>query len=261
MIPIYIPTRGRVGKQTTWESIGPIGREHAVLVCPSEEIEEHKKHGRNCLDRGGMRGISNVRQFIINHAVESGLDKIIMLDDDLVFGRRISRDAPNLRKTNQQEMHELWERMEGLLDGFDHVGVSPRQMNDKHFPHISKDCMRQNAVHGLNPKTLHKEGIRYDAMPLMEDYYVTLKLFSRGYPNRVVVDWTWDQRGASGAAGGCSTYRDAALQETASLKLAQEFPDHVKAVQKTTKTGWEGMSTRWDVRVQWRKAAKDGKCF
>ena len=148
-----------------------------------------------------------------------------------------------------------------MLDSYVHVGLSPRQMNDKHFPHLFKEGMRQNAVHGLQPHVLHKEDIRYDAMPLMEDYYVTLSMFSRGYPNCVIVDWTWDQRGGSGAAGGCSTYRDAALQEVASMQLASKFPDHVKAVQKTTKTGWEGMTTRWDVRVQWRKAAKDGNCI
>ena len=99
MIPIYIPTRGRLDKQTTWESIGPEGRQSAMLVCPSDEVEEHTKNGRNCLDRGGIRGISNVRQYIINHAIESGHNKILMLDDDLVFGRRISDTAPNLRNS------------------------------------------------------------------------------------------------------------------------------------------------------------------
>ena len=261
MIPIYIPTRGRLDKQTTWESIGPEGRQSAMLVCPSDEVEEHTKNGRNCLDRGGIRGISNVRQYIINHAIESGHTKILMLDDDLVFGRRISDTAPNLRKTNQHEMHELWERMSQKLNAYAHVGVSPRQMNDKHYPNVFKEGMRQNAIHGVQPHVLQKENIRYDAVPLMEDYYVTLSLFNLGYPNYVIVDWTWDQRGASGAAGGCSTYRDADLQELASHKLAAEFPKYVKAVRKTTKTGWDNMTTRWDVRVQWKKAARDGDCI
>jgi len=261
MIPIYIPTRGRINKQTTWQSIGPEAREHAVLVCPQEEVQAHINNGRYCLNRGDIKGINNVRQFIVDHAVERGHDKVLILDDDLVFGRRAMPDAPNLRKTTQEEMHELWERMDRMLNSYVHVGLSPRQMNDKHFPHLFKEGMRQNAVHGIQPKVLHKENIRYDTMQLMEDYYVTLSLFSKGYPNYVIVDWTWDQRGASGAAGGCSSYRNAELQEQASLALAAAFPDHVKAVQKETKTGWDGMKTRWDVRVQWRKAAKDGDCI
>ena len=258
---IFIPTRGRINKQITWDSIGPEAREQAVLVCPQEEVQAHTNQGRYCINRGDIKGINNVRQFIVDHAVKNDYDKIIILDDDLIFGRRISRSAPNLRKTEQPEMHELWERMEGLLDGYVHVGLSPRQMNDKHFPHVFKEGMRQNAVHGLKPKVLAKEGIRYDAVELMEDYYVTLSLFQKGYPNAVITDWTWDQRGASGAPGGCSLYRNAELQEKASKTLAEHFPNHVKVVQKETKTGWDNMKVRWDVRVQWRKAAKDGNCI
>ena len=258
MIPIYIPTRGRMNNQVTWDSIGPEAREYAALVCPQEEINWHTKQGRDCINRGEIKGINNVRQFILEHAMEAGHDKIIVLDDDLIFGRRIHGMAANLRKTNQEEMHELWERMEWLLMNHTHVGLSPRQMNDKHFPDTVKYGMRQNAVHAIRPEIIHNLGIRYDAMDLMEDYYVTLKLFQLGHRNAVIVDWTWDQRGASGAAGGCSSYRNAELQEQASLALAEEFPMYVKAVQKETKTGWEGMKTRWDVRVQWRKAAKDG---
>ena len=261
MIPIYIPTRGRMNNQVTWQSIGPEGREHAVLVCPQDEVNWHTKQGRYCLNRGDIKGINNVRQFILEHAVEQKHDKIIILDDDLIFGRRISGDSPSLRKTTQEEMHELWERMEWLLNNFTHVGLSPRQMNDKHFPDTVKYGMRQNAVHAIRPEIIHGLGIRYDTMELMEDYYVTLELFKHGHGNAVIVDWTWDQRGASGAAGGCSSYRNAELQERASLALAEKFPAYVKAVQKETKTGWDGMKTRWDVRVQWRKAAKDGNCI
>lgn len=261
MIPIFIPTRGRIQKQTTWDSIGPHAREYARLVCPDDEVTYHHLEGRSCLNRGAVKGINNVRQFIVDYAVDKGYDKIIILDDDLIFNRRIVNTLPHLRKTQQAEMSELWDIMSGYLDRYVHVGVSPRQMNDKHFPHTFKEGMRQNAVHGIQPKVLHKEGIRYDAVELMEDYYVTLSLFQKGYPNAVITDWTWDQRGASGASGGCSIYRDADLQEKASKTLAELFPKHVKALQKETKTGWDGMKTRWDVRVQWRKAAKDGGCI
>ena len=259
MIPIFIPTRGRINTQNTWDAIGPEAREVARLVCPTEEVKHHEWLDRRVLDRGDVKGINNARQFIIDHAVEEGHDKIIILDDDLKFNRRESAEHSRFRKTRQPEMLELWEKMEGLLDGYHHVGLSPRQMNDKHWPHTVQYGMRQNAVHGITPRILHKHNIRYDSMQLMEDYYVTLKLFLKGIGNAVIVDWTWDQRGASGAKGGCSTYRNAELQEQQARKLSEEFPDHVKLVEKTTKTGWEGMKTRWDVKVSWRKAFKDGQ--
>jgi hypothetical protein len=258
MIPIFIPTKGRVYKQVTLDSIG---KENAFVVCPKHEVQQHELMGRKVIDRGEVTGINNVRQFILEYAMEAQYDKILILDDDLIFNTRASADAPNLRKVTSEETAELFNRMDKLLDEYVHVGVSPRQMNDKHFPDTVKYGMRQNAVHAIRPEIIHGLGIRYDAMELMEDYYVTLELFKRGHGNAVIVDWTWDQRGASGAAGGCSSYRNAELQERASLALAEKFPDYVKAVQKETKTGWDGMKTRWDVRVQWRKAAKDGNCI
>tara|TARA_B100000085_G_C18530335_1_gene507745 strand:- start:578 stop:1363 length:786 start_codon:yes stop_codon:yes gene_type:complete len=261
MIPIYIPTRGRTNKQTTWESIGSKVRSAAVLVCPDNEVSTHESLGRKTLNRGSITGINNARQFILEHALEKGHDKIIILDDDLIFGRRISDVAPNLRKTKPEEMHELFDIMSEYLNSYVHVGVSPRQMNDKHFPARWKECMRQNAVHGIQPKVLKEEHLRYDTVDLMEDYYMTLSLFKLGYPNVMITDWTWDQRGASGAVGGCSSYRNAELQERASKKLEAMFPKHVKAVKKETKTGWDNMKVRWDVRVQWRKAASDGDCI
>lgn len=257
MIPIFIPTRARVLHQVTWESIGDEARQWAYLVCPEIETKSHEAFGRTTLSRGDIQGINNVRNFIIEYAYNKGMEKIIILDDDLIFGTRLHHSSPSLRKTKQIEMVVLWEKMEKLLEEFVHVGVSPRQMNDKHFPHTIKYCMRQNAVHGIQPSVLMNEGIHYNDVSLMEDYYITLKLFEAGFPNAVIVDWTWDQRGASGAKGGCSLYRTPKLQEEASRELASIFPKYVKALQKETKTGWKGMKTRWDVRVQWRKCAKD----
>ena len=118
--------------------------------------------------------------------------------------------------------------------------------------------MNINAVHGLRPLDIGKLDIKYNDVELMEDYYMTLSLFARGKPNAVIVDWTWDQRGGSGQKGGCSNYRTPELQEKASYELATKFPDFVKVVEKETKTGWEGMKKRYDVRVQWQRAFKAG---
>ena len=257
-IKIYIPTRGRIATQTTWNSIGDWARANACLVCPEDEMAYHMKYGRNCLSRGDIKGINKVRDFIMHHAIDHDIEKVIMLDDDLIFGRRASNDAPNLRKTTQEEMEQLWQRMCNLLDTYIHVGVSPRQMNDKHFPAVTKYGMRMNAVHGIRPYDLSIREVYYSDVELMEAYYVTLSLFAKGQPNATIVDWTWDQRGGSGQSGGCSNYRTPELQEKASHKLAELFPDFVKVVEKETKTGWDNMKRRVDVRVQWQRAFKAG---
>ena len=99
MIPIFIPTRGRLLKQITWDSIGPVAREWACLVCPSDEVKSHEALGKKTLDRGDVQGINNVRNFIVEYAYNKGMERIIILDDDLIFGTRISDASPSLRKT------------------------------------------------------------------------------------------------------------------------------------------------------------------
>lgn len=260
MIPIYIPSRGRTLHQPTWTNMGPEARENAYIVCPASEVKSHVMQDRKTLSRGDITGISNVRQFIVDFALKNNEQHIIMLDDDLMFNRRIAGDSPKLRKTTQHEMIELWRTMEKLVrEQYHHVGLSPRQMNDKHFPKEVKFGMRQNAVHCIDVEAINDLGLRYDSMDLMEDYYMTLSLFSKGCLNGVITDWTWDQTSGSGAVGGCSDYRTPQLQEEASRKLQSLFPKYVKVVEKETKTGWVGMKKRFDVRVQWNKAALDGQ--
>ena len=267
MIPIYIPTRGRLDRQATWDNIGPEARENAVLVCPGAEVSGHEEQGRTCLSGGDLQGIHNVRQFILDHALRAGHEKIVTLDDDLNFSRRSNpRATPELRQTTPAEVPELFERLEKNLDWSPHGGVNPRTWQQVHLGHV-KYGMRQNAIHAVRPSVLHDLGIRYDQIELMEDYYVTLKLFAAGYPNAVILDWCHDQP-LSQASGGCSAYRDGEMQGRASRQLEATFPAYVKAVQKRagarrkapgTSPSWSGMETRWDVRVLWGKAAREGQ--
>jgi hypothetical protein len=259
MIPIYIPTRGRLDRQSTWDNMGPEARESAVLVCPGDEVSGHEEQGRRCLNRGDLKGIHNARQFILDHALRAGHEKIIMLDDDLRFSRRSDpRATPELREATQQEIHELWGVLDSHLDWWAHAGVIGRQWQQVHLGHV-KYGFRQNAIHAIRPGVLSDLGIRYDQMELMEDYHVTLKLFAAGYHNALVCDWNYDQAGGSNTSGGCSTYRDGEMQERASRQLEAEFPGLVKAVEKKAKTGWGGMETRWDVRIVWGRAAARGQ--
>ena len=86
----------------------------------------------------------------------------------------------------------------------------------------------------------------------MEDFHVTLSLLELCFPNLVMQDFACGQA-ASNAPGGCSLYRDAKLQSQAAMNLAAAHPGFVKVVTKNAKS-WQGMNTRTDVRVQWKKA-------
>lgn len=252
---IFIPTRGRVNNQGTWDFLPDDIRQFTNLVCPDEEVELHRAKGRNAIGRGDVKGIGNARQFILDKLAKH--EHVIMLDDDLNFFVRADPNAFNLKRCDNCETSVLIRRIHALLEeGWVHAGLSPRQMNNQHFPAIFRDVMRMNAVHAVNRDVLARHGIRYNELEIQEEYNVTLQLFKLGIPNRVIVDGCWDQTGASGASGGCSLFRTAEVQDRGSKALAALHPDVVKVVTKTPKSIKPGemWSERTDVRVQWRKA-------
>jgi hypothetical protein len=206
--------------------------------------------------------LSGVRQWIVSELADQE-QPVIMLDDDLSFFVRKDPDKWNLIAANPEQTETIFGRLnEHVASGmFAHAGLSPRQMNNTHFPHTEQRTMRMNAVHCVDPKVLAKEGIRYDTVELMEDYHVTLSLFAKGYDNIVLTDAAWDQNRGSGADGGFALTRTKELQEAAAHKLADLHPGVVKIVIKKPKTGqgevWGGERT--DVKVMWMQALRNGK--
>lgn len=253
---LYIPTKGRPDNQITWDNLKSL-QKYTTLVIPKSEIKIHKNHNRNFILRN-KDGIGSTRQFIIDHAIKNKQDKVIMLDDDLDFFVRKDKDKWNLRPVFGRELFMIFERLNKLLDKYAHATLSPRFMNNVHFPSTEKEITPQRAVHAIRPKMLKKHNIRYDFAEIMEDHYVTLSLLTLGYPNCMVTDAAWDQRGVSNAEGGCSSYRNEDLQKEVSLKMKERFPDFVSIVTKKTKTGWDSIKDRTDCRIQWRKSYASG---
>lgn len=253
---IYIPTRGRPESQITLESLGTL-QKYTHLVIPKSEHNLHKKYNRNLITHN-KKGIGSTRQFIMNYAMKHNQKKIIMLDDDLIFSIRANPDKWNLRPVFGRELFIIFKRLEKLLDNYVHATLSPRFMNNVHYPLTEKLITPQRAVHAIRPDILKKHNIKYDFVELMEDHYVTLSLLSLGYPNCMITNAAWDQKGVSNAAGGCSSYRSLELQERTSNKLKNKFPEFVTVVKKKTKTGWNNIGERTDVRIRWQKAYKAG---
>lgn len=251
---IYIPTRGRINNQATWDFLKHSDIiDYVTLVCPPEEVADHEERNRRAIARP-VNGINKVRQWICEMAPDP---HIIMCDDDLGFFVRADPKAWNLKPASNSDLVDIFSRIHNILvaDGLAHGGLTPRQMNNVHFPEVYISNGKMNAVHAVNRDILAKENIKYTDVDIMEDYYVTLSLFTKGYANKLVCDAAWDQKGVSGAAGGCSTYRTSELQSQGAQDLADIFPDFVKVVEKTPKGGWGGgMTTRKDVRIQWKKA-------
>lgn len=260
---IFIPTRGRIDRQHTWDRLPDETIQNTVLFCPPEEVSEHTRRGRRAIPRP-RNGIANVRQDICNYVLRTAnptdisSTHFMMLDDDLAFFHRISEDRYNLQPATSEQIVDIFYRLAEALHRYPAVGISPRQMNNQHFPAQFKTVTKMNAAIGFDAGYLCQLQIRFDEVELMEDYHVVLSLLERGYENYVITNAAWDQVGATGASGGASLYRTPELQERAAHRLAELHPNFVKVVKKTPKGGWgEGsdkLKERTDVRIQWRKA-------
>lgn len=256
---IFIPSKGRMEAQFTWDNIPDELKPFSFIVCPEEEVDGHVQRMRNVIPRPPVK-LSEVRQWLIEEYEH--VDCIIMLDDDLSFFIRKSEDAPNLRPVTDSECVDMFDELASYIciGEFVHGGISPRQGNNWLFPAKVAYNTRMNAVHAVNPKRLNELGVRYDEVDMLEDYNLTLRLFALGHGNFQLARYAWDQNRGSGAPGGFQGFRTKETQAAAAKRLAELHPDFVKTVEKTPKTGtgdFEG--TRLDVRIQWKKAYNAGQ--
>lgn len=259
-LTIFVPTRGRTQfTPITVEELVKKSRRRAVIVCPPSEAANYRSLAsyQSFRERVDVLvcekdGIGPVRQWIIENSPTRG---VVMLDDDLYFSERVDLTVAGPLK-RCTDLEPMFKRIEDSLEvGYAHGGISARQGNNR-VGNGSEyiDCIRVNNAHFFDKEVYLREGVRFDSLPVMEDFCVTLTLLLRGYPNRVLYSHCWSQR-ASGFKGGCSIYRTKELQAEAAVKLAEMFPSYVKVVEKTATSGGALFSgTRLDVNIAWLNA-------
>ena len=256
-IKIFIPTKGRVENQYTWDQLPAHWKRHATLVCPISERDEHIAYGRNVAPHpNNVTGIACVRQFILERLAT---EKFFMIDDDHRTFRRVEEGSTKLALATEEDYDWMFENLLAWLDDCPHVGVGARGGN-LHQPVPYVENTRINNFHGFRKSVLLKHGIRFDDMLLMEDLDVILTLLELGYSNRLMTEMCWNHARGSNASGGCSEYRDHEMQREAAYRLKERHPNYVTVVDKMkTKYSWSTMPGRTDVRVQWQKCWKDAQ--
>ena len=246
---IYIPSRGRWDKQSTVNHLPRTLDGAIVLVVPTNEYERYARANPHTevVAPNIPPGIGPCRQW----CCEQEPQKVLMMDDDLVFATRREDESTKFRDSHEHEIETLIERINTYLDEFAAVGLATREGGNRDTNRLAFNT-RLLRVLAYRTDVLANEGIRFDAIPVMEDFYVGLSLLTRGYENVKLNHMVHNQHG-SGTAGGCSEYRTMDTQAEAAHALAGHFPQFVTAVEKTTKGAWGG-GTRTDVRIQWKQA-------
>jgi hypothetical protein len=203
------------------------------------------------------RGIGKVRQWIIdNHDMKKHGKQLLMLDDDLSFAVRRMDDPTRFLPADDNDVLQMLTAVENAASTYAHGGILSREGGNRILEPLKYNGRNLRALF-YDVTVMRKEKIRFDVLPVMEDFSTALALLCAGYPSIAVCGWVQDQ-GMSNAPGGCSTYRSLSVQREGALGLQRLYPKFVKVVEKTTKTAWGGQ-TRTDVRIQWGKAYASSK--
>lgn len=262
---LVIMTRGRVYKQRTFQSIPDAWKDRLVFVCPPEEqlsLTSLYKVDAVPFNHPDAN-YSNKFQWIME-AVLPDEEKLVILDDDLIFSKRITRPdgtigLHTLRGAETNELTHMFEEIEDHLGEVAQCGVHPRQMGHQ-APLPFKESGKVITVNGFNRTKLAEIGFpdewRVDKVPMLADTFLNCNVLTRAGVNRLVtnfcVDWA-----ASQAAGGCD-YRTMAMQELCIDALVADFPDFIaKVIKKPKSSKWLG-DERVDYRARWKKMAEHG---
>jgi hypothetical protein len=252
MLKIFIPTLNRVDRQGTWGRIPKKYKNHTLLVCPPEEMNDHAQRGRRVVGCPA-KGIAPTRDWIMQYAVENGYRRILMLDDDLAFQYH---DGEKIKDSTEAQAVQALEWMEDSLGRHAHAAFAPRFLN--YEARGDQPNMRAMYALGYNVRKFVEAGAQFTFLgekTTMEDFYSTLWLMTHGHAN--VVSGTFRVNpGQSNVNGGCSTWRTTAAQTASAKRLNELFPDFVKLREKKE---WQGMEAGMlDVTIYWKKAAKAG---
>lgn len=270
MIPIYLPTLGR-DRLITMEGLSPAILPNVTIVTNKAQASRLRAQYPRCRvlacphqaepgekPDGITKGISPVRQWILDDCRSLGSDTVLMVDDDLTFYRRISDKDWHLRPAKPVEVTELFHLMEKQLFTDAFVGVSARQGNNRRTEKVQY-CQRSWAVWALGIGALDSCGLSFTAVPTMQDFWVQMGLLTQGHRTAMICDFAHNQP-ASNAKGGCSLFRTPETQRVSIEKLEVAYPGFIKSRLAKTKDGWFGTGDpRADVTFYGKKAYDFGR--
>lgn len=255
---IYIMTRGRVGKQHTWNALPDRIKKKTFLVVPKSEALDHKdipmEHIHIAPD--WVKNYSDKFKYLVE--LDDGNDKAVIIDDDLKFSvPYINPEKGRRLKTVEDGDIKIatgFDYMELLLDDTALVGFHPRQMGHTKEPPYAENG-KIVCAQGIN-RRLVEYIPDLNRFPILADVILNATLLERGMGNKIIttlfIDWYPCQ-----ADGGCSLTRTPEVQAEACYWLEERFGPYIKAVEKEAKSGWLG-GKRVDFRGQWKALYESG---
>lgn len=227
-----------------------------TIVCPPGEYATYTSNWPSMKVVGcGEVGLPKTQQFIIDGWRKTA-DKIVLLDDDLVFFTREGNTKKRHRST-PEDIVAMFRAMSLQLNHTVHAGIMVNKdigLQDVAPTVASYGPMRSVLAYRTNALN----GVRFDRVVSKSDYDVTLQLLRRGCPAGILRMWGHEQCGGPDLPGGATDYRNEDMHRKASEGLKRLHPEFVTIVTKERK-GWS--FPRMDVRVAWKKALDSAEDF
>ena len=218
---IYIPTLGRVDKQTTWENLPPFLKDITVLVVQPKEKDLHGDKSILVLPENNM-GICKTRKFLYEYAKNQ---RYGVFDDDLIFLKRRSKGS---RPVKTEMSSDDWSELIDTTDKWFDNNISVSALRIGILPPTYKDFLNNTAAYTayfFNGHVLPQSNELDWSIEIGEDTHLILQLLERGYSNRVWDKFVFHQK--EYAEGGCNTYRTSKLINDCYQKLIDAHPKYV----------------------------------
>lgn len=282
----FLPTKGRVDHQMTLAALPEFWQRRTIIVCPADEVKAHKKNwsgkGVMVIPQGkDVRGIADARAWVFRHAHAVGLEKIVMLDDDIRFAARKARLARylgigacsgaewetakaknpdlgrlvNIAEDDQEGRAHIGQMMQGLetmLTKYAHAGMHGRLMSNQHaFQWRANTRIQQIYAYHVPTVMKHCEVGR---KIMRDDFDYELQLLEAGF-ECVVYCWLVGEQGRGfHGKGGQDSSRTLQINNRDAHRLAELHPGFVKVVERNY-----NRMPRLETIVYWQKAAKHGQ--
>lgn len=259
---IYIPSRGRFDERLLRSPAAQLPDSADVVWVVGHDEAPHyvsqlalfRVPGR-VVPCSEQPNISAVRHWIGRHAALEGHDRFCMMDDDIGFLVRRSPDTWQLRATTPAESMDMVRWLERALDTCDHAGISAREGNNRAGEGTVETLVDRDTrmMRVLAYRTDRFLDMVHGRVRVMEDFDISLQLLRSGGSNAVSFWWAQGQR-MTNEDGGCSVWRTREVHEESARRLAELHPGLVRLRQKQNKTDADGLGTRLEVTISWKRA-------
>ena len=250
---IIIPSYKRVDKQITIKSFSKeLLANTTIVVQEGEEASAYKAANLPCeiyVLPPEIRTIGPTREHLLQ-AIE---EPCIMMDDDLRF-RVYNKKTKKYVASTPYDLDKMVAWLVAQMHaGFAHASVGYPVL--AHHKGATIYNSRYYAIAAYNfPLIKHIGGTfivsRKNTLLTQEDFHLALQLLRKGFPSIISSRWLTDQK--ANAAGGCSETRTFEQLKAQSKHLSKVHKGFVTVVKKDT--DWGEHKTRYDVRVNWKKA-------